>query len=202
MLTEKCRRVGHPPEPLRCLHKLKGEREMKKFLPVALLILTVQCLPLFAKQATPNQSPPPAISLSIAGLENSIKTGPPIKVEATITNESNADVSLIFNAVEDRGGLDYSVSVKNEHSAVPPDTKFGRALKGLTNPALRTEETPVDGSIFFTDLKPRGQWTDTIEISKLFDLTQPGKYSIQLSRFDDVSHSYVKSNVVTITITP
>jgi hypothetical protein len=41
-------------------------------------------------------------------------------------------------------------------------------------------------------------------ISRLYDLSQPGDYTIQLSRAvsDDPKNGVVKSNVITVTVTP
>jgi hypothetical protein len=43
---------------------------------------------------------------------------------------------------------------------------------------------------------------DFCHLDKLYDLSKPGKYTIQASRFDDESKTWVKSNTITLTVVP
>jgi hypothetical protein len=39
-------------------------------------------------------------------------------------------------------------------------------------------------------------------ISEEYDFSQPGQYTIQLSRFDSETKTWVKSNIITVTVVP
>ena len=50
-------------------------------------------------------------------------------------------------------------------------------------------------------VKADGTLTDTIDLNKLYDL-QPGKYTIQVERLDEDGKTVVKSNTITVNVTP
>jgi hypothetical protein len=41
-----------------------------------------------------------------------------------------------------------------------------------------------------------------ISVSDLYDLSKPGQYTIQVRRWDDETKTWVKSNTLTVTVTP
>lgn len=43
---------------------------------------------------------------------------------------------------------------------------------------------------------------DRVNVSKLYDLNQPGKHTIQFERLDAEIKTFVKSNEITVTVTP
>ena len=53
-----------------------------------------------------------------------------------------------------------------------------------------------------TKMKPWETMTDRVNVSKLYDLTQPGRYTIQFQRLDPETKTFVKSNEITVTLRP
>ena len=51
-------------------------------------------------------------------------------------------------------------------------------------------------------LKPSQDWRNTLRVSDLYDLSKPGQYTIQVRRWDDETKTWVKSNTITVTVTP
>ena len=51
-------------------------------------------------------------------------------------------------------------------------------------------------------LLPGESWRDLILMKNLYDLSQPGQYTIQVRRWDDETKTWVKSNTLTVTVTP
>lgn len=49
---------------------------------------------------------------------------------------------------------------------------------------------------------PGTAYTDDLDISGLYDLSQPGNYTAQVSQFDYESKTWVKSNAITVTVVP
>ena len=44
--------------------------------------------------------------------------------------------------------------------------------------------------------------TQVVSVSDLYDLSKPGQYTIQVRRWDDDTKTWVKSNTITVTVTP
>ena len=51
-------------------------------------------------------------------------------------------------------------------------------------------------------VKPGATFEDHVDLTSIYDLSQPGKYTVQVQRTDAVSKTLVKSNTVTVTVTP
>lgn len=51
-------------------------------------------------------------------------------------------------------------------------------------------------------MKPGETMTDRVNVSKVYDLTQPGRYTIQFQRLDPETKTFVKSNEITVTLRP
>jgi hypothetical protein len=49
---------------------------------------------------------------------------------------------------------------------------------------------------------PAEERTQIIVVNDLYDLRQPGQYTIQVRRWDDETKTWVKSNTITVTVTP
>ena len=60
---------------------------------------------------------------------------------------------------------------------------------------------PTETMVFFP-LNPGESLKDSISISKMYDMTKPGKYQVQVQRTDPESKVIVKSNTIGITVTP
>jgi hypothetical protein len=95
------------------------------------------------------------------------------------------------------------VEVLNDQGNSAHDTLYKRSLKGKG----RCDEAGrcylgFMGSIITYFLKPGETIKDGLTLNRLYDLTKPGKYTIQCQRFDEESNSWVKSNKITITVTP
>jgi len=143
-----------------------------------------------------------AISLSISAIKDVVKSGSPVVLEIAMKNTSNHDISYWFENREDRGGFDYLIDVWDDKQAVPEYTKLGRGLKGREDPAYVSPDTPINSSGVVRILKVGEIATDRVSVSKIYDLTRSGKYTIQVRRFDEESKIQVKSNKVTVTVTP
>lgn len=123
--------------------------------------------------------------LSIRAKESSVKSGAAIWVDVTLENKSDQDL-LVFRVLtsvdDDQGGWLYNADVQNEKGQKPPRTKFKTGI----------------GSGASIPLQPGKTITDRINICKLYDVSQPGKYSIQVYRPD----GSLRSNTITVTVTP
>ena len=143
----------------------------------------------------------PSFTLSVTASDNDIKIGAAVQVDVTMKNISSQTIEVWRNALGQEG-LVYEMNVTDERGAAPLDTKFGKDIKGLKDPAFLTPDTPIHMSGGWVTLKPGETLTDRLNISKLYNLAQPGKFAIQVRRFDDESKTFVKSNSISVTIHP
>jgi hypothetical protein len=131
------------------------------------------------------QSP---FSLTITPLKSTVAVGDDVWVRVTITNTSSREIDCTAHFVN---GTDrtYQYDVRDPR------------LASKRKPNMRPEEMP--GSIQMCTLEPGKSVTHDTRISWLNDFSQPGNYTIQLSRnlsADDTGGS-VKSNKVEVVVT-
>ena len=169
-------------------------------------IVTAVCIPTTsrAQNAKTAQSSPPPFSLTIRAEQPTVKAGSPVWVHATMENKSDADLSVFRANAEDQGGWVYDVNARDEKGGKPPETHFYRRRQGHLTPEEVDREPinifPGGGPTY--PLKPGKTIEDRVNVSKLYDLSHPAKYTIQFRRLDPGSKSFVKSNEITVTVTP
>lgn len=152
------------------------------------------------QQAAPQ--PSAQLLLTADALHPIIQSGAAVSVKVVNKNISTQALSLWRENAIDQIGWVYEVDVRDESGAIPPDTKFGRIFRyneqGSPNVGPGTFLISSGG---FLLLQPGETRTDVIDVGRLFDLSQPGRYTIQLER-SDPNGDLVKSNLLTITVTP
>jgi hypothetical protein len=81
---------------------------------------------------------------------------------------------------------------------VPPITDFGQKVKTHAFDV-------VEESAAICYLVPRGTLSYSMDISKQYDLSKPGRYTVQVTRSvsdDPPSNDVVESNEITVTVVP
>jgi hypothetical protein len=158
---------------------------MKSF--VISLLLAITGTVGIAQDNTSNQ----LFSITISMVDTTIKAGSPvrIKIELTNTSYSDLDASGSFN---DMTGQDSNFHV------LLRDEKGNKGLKNIYNhPELATGH-PIMGRT----VKSGATLTEEQDVSRQYDMTHPGKYSIQVTRpiSTDLKDGMVKSNIITVTV--
>jgi len=151
---------------------------------------------LAAQSSAPIKEREPRFSIAINAPSNTVKPGSQITVNATLTNKAKDTIYLDASAPW-MAELDFRVEVHDVQGNLAPLTDYGRLV-------LKNEgEVPIvenNGSLAV--LHPGDTFKREIVVSKLYDLTQPGKYTIQAQRPDDANGTIAKSNTVNVTVTP
>jgi hypothetical protein len=133
-------------------------------------------------QVSANTAKVPEISLIATTVSRAVKAGSPVVVEVKTTNVLNKGILV------DPHGLTVKVWRKDdgavERMALEPRS---------TKPA---SDVVAVYSAVLVDLDARQTMTDKIAIDKLYDMSTPGKYEMQVER------EGVKSNMVTVNILP
>ncbi len=139
------------------------------------------------------QSPSPPFSITLSAEKPVVKAGSDVFIQIQMTNTSNHSIDCTRVA---SNGLDkaYEYELRD---------KSGAAISAIPR---KHPEIGEPFSAWPCVLKPGESTTkDDALISKLFDLSRPGKYVVQVSRLiagDHKEQGMVKSNSITITVTP
>jgi hypothetical protein len=153
--------------------------------------------------AAASGSPSP-FSLTIAASAEPVKSGSPVVLTVVTRNTSDHNILLwAESADQEQAGSAYQVDIRDAGGAAPADTEFGRNTKARTDiPRNAASATLVGRSGEKFVLKSGEVWKDTITISKLYQLHHSGQYIIHVERFDPATNTMVKSNAITVTVTP
>jgi hypothetical protein len=117
--------------------------------------------------------------------------GVPVFFIIHMTN--NSEQTLHFSLVD--SGIDFRTIVLDSNGNRVPETDAYRELRERYKSSSLVIE-----SLALIELKPDETCTATIDLSYLFDLSRPGKYTVQIERDSPLSTGVVVSNKVTITI--
>jgi len=144
----------------------------------------------------------PTIALTIKTEHSSVKIGDPIPIEVTLTNKSDHDLNLVREIY----GHDLLVNVRDADGKVPADTKYGYLWNGhVANPDVNLvspQDLRVGGYPVTVQTGETIPWVP-INVAKLYQMSEPGKYRIQVQKKDPADPQLnVKSNVITVTVNP
>ena len=165
--------------------------------------ITLKVVPAATAQSTPSTveraASRPAFSLSIRMDSN---PGSPVGLTIRTTNISDHRITLrTEKASKEQAGSIYKVDVRDSTGASPLDSEFGRLTKNRDDspPPLLSAIAPRGGGVSLS-LKPGEDWADCIMLYTVFTLNKPDRYTIQVRRWDDETRTWVKSNIVAVTL--
>jgi len=166
---------------------------MRRITRLALLAASVV---LAAASCLSQTSASQPFTIAIAAVQRDFKVGVEIRVRITLTNTSGREL-LVGRAKGDARAEEagYRIEVVNERGKNPPETKYQRVVKGEADDIL------VSSPVGFT-VQPGKTFEDAMIANKFYDLSQPGKYKIQVQRTEPATGILVKSNTITVTVTP
>jgi hypothetical protein len=154
--------------------------------------VSAQCGPL-------DEGKPTVISLSLSAVHDSIKAGSPVLMKVVLKNKSDHDLSVFL--LDAAGENQYLAEVYDEKRQVPTETEHGKIINGhVPNELLKPKDMTFNFACFA--MKPGETITHDLNLSRIYNFDKPGKYEIQVQRGAPESLDYVKSNKVTVTVTP
>jgi len=135
----------------------------------------------------------PPFSLQLKALDSTVKAGSPVRLEVKTTNASTNAISLS----KSNPALEYEFSVRNPQGGRAAESESFKRMKDPNKPVMIFRLTSEV-------LKPGESATEVVVISEFYDLTRPGLFTIQVERRvpEQLGHGVVKSNTVSVTITP
>lgn len=158
---------------------------MKTWLVILLTTFSVGWAPAQKRQAEP------PFKLTLTTENSKPRLGSDVWVEIQWTNTSNTELNA-DRYVDKSTGLDLNYVLDLRDSE-------GHAVPKLA------DKSPI-GHLFdaqFGVLKPGEEISNDINLRRIYDLKQPGKYTFQVSRRTPkaLGDGIVKSNIITITVT-
>jgi hypothetical protein len=175
------------------------------FLISAMLAARGTAVAQIVRPGTKSTSDRPVTSITISPLHDSLKVGYPVLVNITVTNTSNHDGVEITRL---RSGADSQIDVRDANGKLAPDTSFGYVHNGHVaqpdlDPARFSAADLADNATGGATLNAKEATTWSINVSRFYDMSQPGKYSIRIQRGDPEDlEAFVKSNTITVMVTP
>jgi hypothetical protein len=148
-----------------------------------------------AAQSAPKSNP--GYSISVASPSEPPHLGSPINFVITVTVGSK---SGYWKA--QRGDAAYRAFrfVLERDGRETETTVFHRRITARERP----EDPPgnVDGSSIVSTVAPGTSLAFTIDLTKLYEITEPGTYTLDVSRVEDDNKTIVRAKPVTFTVNP
>jgi hypothetical protein len=164
------------------------------------------------QEAKAKEPKPPGISLSISSDRSVIQSGGDLLVKITLVNTSSHEIFIETEKGPDtRFGVE--LDIRTESGEQAKDTKEGHMRKRDISADPETGKPVIFNSSPGPQihLQPGKSLSETLDIAKLNDMHQPGKYTIRVTR-PDTSEAIndqdfrqwpiVSSNALNITVTP
>lgn len=158
--------------------------------------LLAYVLTLFSSVALPHSDASQPFSLTLHEPKAPARVGSEIHLTVTVANTSNHDVSFgVAPGIAPDQTMSYNIEIRDAQGREAPPTPFLRDL--------REHPKPTSGSIFGYTLAPGESYEEELVITRLYDLTQPGKYTIKVARSQQPwpnAAAIVKSNTIAIAV--
>ena len=149
-------------------------------------------------------------SLTISAA-HAVKAGAPIVIEIRFKNISDHNIRFTGRPEGPTHGelLGFPPIVRDVEGKEPPLTKLGRLEFGRKKPGEDDYDAHmIESGVGSSWLRPGGVMTPVIKLNELYDLSIPGKYTVQVLHggydlhggHDDKTE--VKSNTITVTVVP
>jgi hypothetical protein len=200
--------------------------------PIRILLL-VAALPIASaglpQSAQPSQGAKPPFSVSISLEQDVVKAGSEVRLDIVLTNTS--DENIVISGWEDQSCEIYEIEIHDSEGKRLPQRN---ECLPSENPNQTTVCVSASSPVIRTCvpqnqvLKPHGEMKEKILVNELYDLSRPGKYTIQAQRansprtvievprkfgygsqelelydkMNDTSRATVESNTVTLMIEP
>jgi hypothetical protein len=132
-------------------------------------------------------------SLTISTKDLTLKFGSEIVIDLALKNVSRVERNAGKSNAPRQAELYYQVLVTDSKGHAAKETRYARQITGK-------EPTPIIGSTVYTTLRPNEILNDDLLLNKLFELTEPGDYTVQLI-YDiprELGTGVIKSNKIRI----
>jgi hypothetical protein len=180
-------------EPVNLLFKEKAMKQIIIF--VTLGIIGYGCL---AQTTESTASPQPAFSITLSPPAGPISAASPIEIKITVQNISGKDIAWEAEFGDTAYKAFHFSLTKGGHEV--ETTFFHRKVRGKPQPEDPDEVS--SGNSFLATFAAGRSVVQTIDLKRLYQITEPGLYTLEVSRFDGESATIVRSKTLTLKIGP
>ena len=145
--------------------------------------------------AKPKKAP---FSIGISTPTATVRAGSEVIVNIVLTNTSNRELNIDITKAQEPGEIDFALDVRDAKGNAAPHTTWGRRLQGDGS----SLPPPMESSSLEVPLKRGKSTRSRIIVNRLYDVSQPGKYTIQVGRSDPYTAAIALSNTLTVTVIP
>src|SRR5258706_741466 len=158
------------------------------------LVLLLAVIPLASKTTAQVAQPEkPPFTITISTPQVTVKAGLDVRLKVTMMNTSDRDINYTVGT-----GPIIDIDIRDAGGKPLSETPDGRKIHGTD----RKVAGPGSGTVVRVPLKPGETLDGESILNQEYDLSIPGKYTIQAVRADPISKNVVKSNTITVTVTP
>jgi hypothetical protein len=140
--------------------------------------------------ASPPQGSPP-FSLTIEPARETFRPDSQVELKLTLKNTSTREISIR----DTNRWCDYGLEVRGGGGQPAPETPYKLQLDCGFHVTIGRRVIKI--------LRPGESYDDAMFVNQIYNLSRPGKYTIQASREipKEIGQGTVKSNIVTVTVT-
>jgi hypothetical protein len=179
-------------EPVNLLFKEKAMKRIIIF--VTLGIIGCACL---AQTSQSSASPQPAFSITLSPPAGPISAASPIAIKITVQNVSGKDILWQAELADTAYKAFYFSLTKGGHEV--ETTVLHRKIRGKPRP--EDPEEVANGDSILAPFAAGESFVLTIDLQRLYQITAPGSYTLEVSRYDDESGTMVHSPALTLNVT-
>ncbi|MDE3200445.1 MAG: hypothetical protein KGN79_05935 [Acidobacteriota bacterium] len=167
---------------------------------IALLgLLVAHCVHAQLPKTTPSPSSKPEFSIHVTQPRAPFKLGKPVVINVSITNVTKHDIlwESWFSMSKDLPYMSCRFLLERSGKEVET-TYFDRYITGRGRP-----DDPfkvISGSAVLVPKPPGKMFEMNIDLTRLYQITKPGTYTLHISRYDPATKTTVSANTVTIQI--
>ena len=158
-----------------------------------LAIIACGCI---AQTTQSSASPQPAFSIALSPPPGPISIASPIEIKITVQNISGREIPWEAEFGDTAYKAFHFSLTKGGHEV--GTTFFHRKIRGKQRPG--DPEEVSSGSSFLGTLAAGRSIVQTIDLKRLYQITEPGLYTLEVSRFNDESGTPVRSKALTLKI--
>lgn len=141
----------------------------------------------------------PSYSITVSGPAAPIRLGMPVEVVIAVTNTTDKDLYWSSAMGKDSVYRDFRFFLTRDGRDVET-TFFNRKMTGRQRSGDPDEVTAGPGTAIALAHPPGKMFEIPINLTRLYKITEPGLYTLKVSRYDEVTKTTVRSNVLTFRI--
>ena len=163
----------------------------------AIPLVAVACLAQSSPTAAPENQPEPGFSIFVTTSTAPYKLGEPVQVTVTVTNYTSHDIFWSTERIKEPQYMACRYDLERNGHEVET-TFFHRKITGRNRDG--DPNKVYGGSSILLPHPPGKMFEMKIDLTRLYQITEPGEYTLHVSRYDEGTKATIRANVVTIRI--